>query len=147
MRNLTTALYTYTVADAVGSGFMTSIGSRFYDTEAPQGAVFPYCNYLIVTDMPEWTWNEDFEDVLLQFSIFSKARSSGEIKDIYTKLNALYHKKSLGSIVGGKQFIWMWRSNLTTMRDEVTTRAGTVGVWHFAVDFAVFYEVPFVTPV
>ena len=147
MRLLTTALYTYTVADAVGSGFMASIGSRFYDTEAPQGAAFPYCNYLIVTDLPEWTWSEDFEDVLIQFSIFSTASSSGEIKDIYTKLDDLYHKRSLGSISGGKQFIWMWRNNLTTMREEITTKAGTVGAWHFAVDYDVFYEVPFVTPV
>ena len=147
MRLLTTALYTYTVADAVASGFMTSIGSRFYDTEAPQGATFPYCVYLIVTDTPEWTWSEDFEDVLIQFSIFSATRSSLEADDIYTKLDDLYHKCSLGSIDGGKQFIWMWRNILTRMKDEITTKRGTVGVWHLAVDFNVFYEIPFVTPV
>lgn len=147
MRLLTTALYTYAVTDVIGSGFMASIGNRFYDTEAPQGATFPYCNYLIVTDLPEWTWSEDFEDVLIQFSIFSKASSSLEIKNIYTKLDTLYHKCSLGTISGGEQFLWMWRSNLTTMRDEVTTRAGTVGVWHFAVDYDIFYEIPFITPI
>ncbi|GAG75995.1 unnamed protein product, partial [marine sediment metagenome] len=90
---------------------------------------------------------EDFEDVLIQFSIFSSASSSGEAKDIYTDLDTLYHKCSLGSISGGKQFIWMWRNTLTIMKDEVTTKAGTVGVWHVAVDYDVFYEVPFVTPV
>ena len=53
MRNLTEELYAYALADVVASGFMTSIGNRFYDTEAPQGAAFPYCNYLIVTDIKD----------------------------------------------------------------------------------------------
>ncbi len=146
MRALTTALYDR-AAGAAGVAFMAKIGNRFYDTEAPQGATFPYCNYLVVTNTPEWTWSEDFEDVLIQFSIFSRLSSSGEAKDIYTLLDALYHKKSLGAIIAGKQFIWMWRNTLTTMRDEITTKAGTVGVWHFAVDYNVFYEVTFVVPV
>ena len=140
MRNLTTALYTYTVADAVGSGFMTSIGSRFYDTEAPEGAAYPYCVYLIITDIKDWQFVERFEDVSIQFSIFSTASSSGEAKDIYTKLVALYDEQylNIGAMV---QFLWMWRNNTTIMKEEHTTRSGTVGVWHIAVDFDIYYEV------
>lgn len=140
MRALTEALYTYTVADAVGSGFMTSIGNRFYDTEAPQDAAFPYVVYLIVTDIKDWQFVERFEDVLIQFSIFSSASSSGEAKDIYTNLVDLYDEQYL-NITGMVQFLWMWRNTLTIMKDEVTTPAGTVGVWHLAVDFDVYYEI------
>jgi len=136
MRNLTEALY----AKAAGSAFMISIGNRFFDTEAPPGAEFPYCVYLIVSDVKDWQFVERFEDVLIQFSIFSKASSSGEVKDIYTLLLALYDEQYL-TVGGMTQFLWLWRNNLTTMRDEVTTPAGTVGVWHYAIDFDCYYEV------
>ena len=138
MRALTEALYTR-AAGASGTAFMASIGSRFYDTEAPAGAEYPYCVYLIVSDVKDWQFVERFEDVLIQFSIFSTASSSGEAKDIYTLLVALFDECSL-AITGYAHFLWMWRNNLTTMRDEVTTPAGTVGVWHFAVDFDLYYE-------
>jgi hypothetical protein len=144
MRNLTTAIYGHAVTDAVGSGFMTSIGSRFYDTEAPAKADFPYCVYLVVTDVKDWQFTERMEDVLIQFSIFSTASSSGEIKDIYTKLNTLFDE-CVPTITGSRS-LWFWRNNLTTMRDEITTPTGTggslmtVGVWHYAVDFDVYNE-------
>lgn len=140
MRNLTEELYAYALADAVASGFMTSIGNRFYDTEAPQGAAYPYCVYLIVTDIKDWQFVERFEDVSIQFSIFSSASSSGEAKDIYTNLVALFDEQYL-NIGGMVQFLWMWRNITSIMKEDHTTPTGTVGVWHIAVDFDVYYEV------
>jgi len=140
MRNLTEELYAYALADVVVSGFMTSIGNRFYDTEAPQGAVYPYVVYLIVSDVKDWQFVERFEDVLIQFSIFSTASSSGEAKDIYTKLLALFDEQYL-NIAAMVQFLWMWRNITTIMKEDHTTPTGTVGVWHIAVDFDIFYEV------
>ena len=139
MRNLTTALYGHAVTDAVSSGFMTSIGSRLYENEAPEGAEFPYAVYMIVSDVKDWQFTERFRDVLIQFSIFSSASSSGEIKDIYTKLLALYDECSFN--ITSNTLVWFWRNNLTTMRDEVTTPTGTLGVWHYAVDFDCYLEV------
>ena len=138
MRALTEALYTR-AAGASGTAFMASIGSRFYDTEAPAGAEYPYCVYLIVSDVKDWQFVERFEDVLIQFSIFSTASSSGEAKDIYTLLVALYDEQPL-VVDGMTQFLWMWRNNASIMKEEHTTPAGTASVWHIAVDFNVFYE-------
>ena len=138
MRILTTAIYKHATTDAVSSGFMSSIGNRFYENEAPEGADFPYCVYMIVSDVKEWQFKERFEDVLMQFSIFSTASSSGEIKDIYAALVTLYDECTFTMV--GDRLLWMWRNNLTTMRDEVTTPNGTVGVWHYAVDFDIYYE-------
>ncbi|GAG96996.1 unnamed protein product, partial [marine sediment metagenome] len=42
MRALTEALYARAIG-ASGTAFMTSIGSRLFDTEAPEGAEYPYC--------------------------------------------------------------------------------------------------------
>jgi len=140
MRDLTEELYAYALADAVASGFMTSIGNRFYDTEAPQGAAYPYVVYLVVTDIKDWQFVERFEDVSIQFSIFSTASSSGEAKDIYTKLVALFDEQYL-NIIGMVQFLWMWRNTTSIMKEEYTTKPGTVGIWHIAVDFDLYYEV------
>jgi len=134
MKNLTKALYT----KATGSAFLTSVGGRFYENEAPEGAEFPYCCYLVVSDVKDWQFTERFRDILLQISIFSTASSSGEIKDIYTALLSLYDETTFS--ITGNRLLWFWRDNLTTMRDEVTTPAGTLGVWHYAVDFSVYLE-------
>lgn len=135
MKNFTTALYT----KAANSAFMTSIGNRMYENEAPEGAEFPYCVYMVVSDVKEWEFTERFRDILVQFSIFSTASGSTEIKDIYTNLLTLYDECTFKPT--GNTLVWMWRNNTTTMRDEVTTPAGTLGVWHYAVDFDCFLEV------
>ena len=129
MKNLTKAIY----AKAAGSSFLSSIGGRFYEHEAPEGAEFPYCVYMVVSDVKEWEFTERFRDVLAQFSIFSTASGSTEIKDIYTYLNSLYDECTFS--ITGNTLLWMWRNNLTTMRDEITTPTGTIGVWHYAIDY------------
>ena len=134
MRNFTTALYT----KAAGSAFMTSIGSRFIENEADDGTEFPYAVFSVVSDVKDWQFSERFRDILLQVSIFSSASSSGEIKDIYTNLLSLYDECTFN--LTSNRLLWMWRNNLTTMRDEVTTPTGTLGVWHYAVDFDVYLE-------
>jgi len=135
MKNFTKALYT----KAGSSAFMTSIGNRLFENEAPDGAAFPYCVYQIVSDVKEWEFTERFRDILVQFSIFSTASGSTEIKDIYTNLIALYDECSFS--ITSNTLVWMWRNNLTTMRDEVTTPIGTLGVWHYSVDFDAYIEV------
>jgi hypothetical protein len=124
---------------ASGTTFMTLIGNRFFDTEAPQNTPYPYCVYLIVTDTKDWQFKERFEDIILQFSIYSTASGSTEIMGIYEALLDVYDEQYL-TVAGIDQFIWMWRDTLTTMKDYVTTPQGTFGLWHYAVDFNLKYE-------
>jgi len=138
MKNLSKAIYGHAVTDAVSSGFMSSIGSRLYDTEAQPGAEYPYCVYMIISDVNEWEFVERFEDVLIQFSIYSTASGSTEIKDIYTKLKTLYDESVFS--IDDNTLLWMWRNNLTTMRDSITTPNGTAGLWHYAVDYNLLME-------
>jgi len=139
MKALTEALYTRATG-ASGTAFMASIGSRFFDSEAPEGAEYPYCVYLIVTDIKDWQFVERFEDVVIQFSIFSITSSSGEAKDIYDLLNTLFDEQAL--VVSGMiQFLWMWRNTTSIMKEEHTTPAGTASAWHVAVDYDLYYEV------
>ncbi len=135
MENLKKAIY----SKAVGSAFLTAIAGRFHDTEAPQGSEFPYTVYKVVIDIKVWDFKERYEDALIQFSIFSSdLDDSTEINDIYTKLNTVYDESLLN--ITGARSIWMWKNNLTTLRDEITTPEGTVGVWAYHVDYDCFYE-------
>ena len=134
MRNFTEALYT----KAAGSTFMSSLGNRLYEDEAPEGAEFPYAVYLIPSEVKEWQFTERFRDILLQISICSIASSSGEIKDIYTKLLTLYDECSFS--ITSNRLLWFWFNNVTEMKDEFTTPTGTHGGRHYAVDFDVYLE-------
>ncbi|MEA2014860.1 MAG: hypothetical protein U9N38_06110 [Thermodesulfobacteriota bacterium] len=133
MKNLTTAIYSLATTDAVGSGFMASIGNRLYENVAPEGAEFPYCVYMIISDYPEYPGGKTIEEVMIQFSIFSTSSSASEIKDILSYLRTLYDDCSL--TITDNTLIYFIREQLTTMMDEVTTPAGTIGVQHYVQEY------------
>ena len=139
MKNFTTALYLHATTDTVGSGFMSSIGSRFYEDEAPLDAEFPYAVYSMPANVKDWQFTERFRDILLQISIFSITSGSTEIKDIYAKLLTLYDECTFS--ITGSTLKWFWFNNLTTMKEEFTTPTGTHSGRHYAVDFDIYLEV------
>jgi len=111
-----------------GSAFATDIGNRFYKGQGPVSATYPYCVYLLPTDIPEYTFSEIYETVMVQFSIFSSAASSTEIEDALTHLKALYDDCALS--VTGYTTVWMRRTGGTLPgKEEHTTPAGTTSVW------------------
>ena len=129
MKALTTAIY----GKISGSALATDIGGRLYKGRAPEGAEYPYVVYMVVADVPDKTFTEDFEDVLIQFSLFSSASGSTEVEKMFTDLKALYDECSL--TITGSRLIWMKRVNATLMIEDHTTPSGTIEVWHYAVDY------------
>jgi hypothetical protein len=109
MKNLTTAIVSR-FTDAPGgvtNTFFDSISGRLYE-RVPQGATWPYARYNLVSIDPWRTFTEDLEDIVVQFSLFSKLSSTGEIKDICTYLIALYDKATFsptGSKVVGMEYL------------------------------------------
>lgn len=135
MRNLTTAIMT----KLSGSALDTAIGGRLYDTEAPQGAEYPYVVYLIVSDVADPVFAQGGEDVLLQFSIFSSASSSGEVKDLYANLKTLYDDCAL--TITGNTLIWFKRESAgPVIVEDHTTPAGTQRVWHLPVEYRIMTQ-------
>lgn len=132
MKALSTAIY----GKLAGSNLETDIGGRLYKGEAPEGAQFPYVVYSIISNTPEYPGGKTIERVLLQFSLYSMASGSTEIEDMLTHLRALYDDVSL--TVTGYSEIYFIREALTTMRDEITTPEGTLGLWHFAQEYDVW---------
>jgi len=121
-----------------GSALYNDVGGRVFLDEADQGAEFPYIVFFIVSGVPEKTFTEDMENVLLQFSLFS-ALSAGDaiMTTMYADLKALFDECSLS--ITGSTLIWMRRQNLTTMVEaDITLPDGSNGVRHWAVDYEVF---------
>ena len=85
MKELFTGIY----SKYNGNEALKAAITGFYFTEAPQDAAMPYVVYNLVSNVPDWTYTEDMENSLIQFSIFDDHSSSTTINDIYEKLTAL----------------------------------------------------------
>ena len=134
MNNLLTAIMT----KISGSALSTDVGGRIFLDQAPDGCDFPYVVFFIVTDAPEKTFSEDFENIIIQFSLFSASQGATEITTMYRDLKALFDECAM--TITSNTLIWMKRTNLTTMREDVTTPSGTVGVRHWAVDYEILTQ-------
>ena len=135
MKALTTAIY----GKLSGSALGTDIGGRLYKGRAPEGAEYPYVVFMLVSDVPDLTFSEKYQDVLIQFSLFSSASGSTEIEDMFTHLKTLYDECSLSPT--NETLIYMMRGNTTLMIEGHTTPAGTADVWHYAVDYNLMVKV------
>ena len=131
MLNLSKAIW----GELSGSALSAHIASRLYKGQAPEGTDYPYAVYLIVTATPEHTFTEDYENVIVQFSLFSTASGTTEIENCYTDLKTLYDEKSFS--ITGSILIFMRRTKAGFIADDYTTPSGTQRVWHYAVDIEV----------
>ena len=114
MKELFTGIYSkYNSNEA-----LKAVITGFYFTEAPQDAVMPYVVYNLVSNVPDWTYTEDMENSLLQFSIFDDHSSSTTINDIYEKLTALFDWCVL--TIEGYSHIYMKREfNILTRGNDI----------------------------
>lgn len=131
MKNLTTAIY----SKASGSTFLSYISSRLYKGRAPEGTDYPYAVFRVVTDVPEKTFTEDYERVVIQFSLFSITSSTLEVENMLTYLESLYDECSL--TITGSTLIWMKRDNVVFQEEEHTTPTGTSQVHAYHVDYEI----------
>ena len=88
--------------------FKGAITGLFY-SEAPQGTLFPYVVYHIITGTPNNTYSEKAENVVVEFLICSDDNSSNEIDTIYGYLDNLYNDCIL--TVSGYNSIYVTRES------------------------------------
>jgi len=136
MLNLKKAIYT----KLTGSSLISDVGGRFFDTQAPEGSQYPFAVYMIVSDMPDNVFQGYYEDVLIQFSLFSATpNNSTEAETMFDHLKTLFDECSFN--ITDQTLIWMHRENATLTIEDHTTPAGTIQVWHYAVDYMVTIKV------
>ena len=92
-----------------------------YLEEAIQNAVYPYVVYHKISGVPDYTFTEDMENVIIQFDIYDDNSSSATINDIYTKLTALYDWCSLT--------VTNWNS--IYMKRELDNLVKENDIWHY----------------
>ena len=75
-----------------------------YSRYAPQGVAFPYAVVSIPTALADWMFVEEFDDVDVQFNLFSQSTSEVEIGTMLTDLRARYDDTTL--TVAGYTFLY-----------------------------------------
>ena len=97
MKALFDAIYTLFAA---GGDFYDDMGGRLYLYEQPQGATYPLCVYTLVSDAPEFYFrSKEWEDIDIQFNIYTKESSADNILDYYEHLKTMFDNAAL-SVTG-----------------------------------------------
>jgi len=135
MKNLKNAIYTKFTAliGASHNSFYSAISGKLYYERAPQDATLPYAVYTIVSDVPDWNFTNNFENVRLQFNLYSAdSFDDEEVEDMYTALKALYDWCSLS--ITNSVLVYMRRANARLSRDPEDDN------WMYSVDYEVMTE-------
>lgn len=126
MTPLITGIYSKFIA-APANDFYTALSGRLYHAEAPQSTTFPYAVVFTVSHEHDWTFEDTFEDVLIQFSIFTQERSAANAGIFWGYLTTLYDDAVI--TISGYSQIYMIRDQSRLIRDEESN------VWHYSVDY------------
>jgi len=89
IKELATAIYSKYNVDAVAGGVKASTSGLFPD-EAPSGTDAPYITYSFISTGQDWSFDSDYDDPLIQFSIWDDAASALVAETIGGKLVTLY---------------------------------------------------------
>ena len=108
-----------------GDTDLKAVITDMYLKEAPQDAVLPYVVYHKISGVPDYTYTEDMENVIIQFNIFDDNSSSTTINDIYAKLTALFDWCTL-TVLG-------WNS--IYMKEEFGYLENMNDVWNYMVSY------------
>ena len=108
----------------LATGFAAEI-TELYNTEAMGEAVMPYSIISMVSNIPDWTFTENFENFILQFSLFSETSTNKEILDAAVALKSAFDFFDLN--VAGFSTVSMTRGVSTLVRVEK--------VWQYKINY------------
>ena len=118
--------------DAIYARWTATMGATpLYIVEADEGAAFPYAVASIVSDTPDGTFTEDYEDCLFQFNLFSTTSNTTQVGDIFESLKAAFDKHDLNIV--GCTTISLKRVNSFLIKLE--------GVWQINVTYRLVFEI------
>jgi len=136
MKALTKAIY----GKLTGSALEAYIPGRLYKGRALPGTEYPYVEYGVATGDPEYTFSDTFENVVIQFDIYSAEAGSTQVEDIYTALTALYDDCALSPT--SETLVHMRRSNYNLISEEHSTPTPNSfqQVWHYSIDYDILIQ-------
>jgi hypothetical protein len=133
MKALRNAIY----AKCAGSSLDTLINGQIFYGKAPAGTRYPYVVFSRVTGNLEKTFTEEYDNPLIQFSVFSaNATSSNEAHDIAEAVKSLYDECSL-TITGSALIVMEIKNDQGPMEDDSISQDGADGGWACFLDFEI----------
>ena len=108
---------------------LSSSLTGLWNTQAPQDVVFPYGVFQLISDVPDWTFTEDFEDILFQFNLFSDSSDPVEICALYELLKTAFDFLELS--IANYETVSMIRENAILTRD---------GYWQYNVTYRIVLQ-------
>ncbi|KKN40052.1 hypothetical protein LCGC14_0737150 [marine sediment metagenome] len=101
--------------DAIFTRWTAAMGGRtLYNTEGDDEASFPYSTVTIVGNTPDWTFTEDFEDILIQFNLFSETPAMTEVGTTFEALKVAFDFHALA--ITGYETVSLVRGNANLTR-------------------------------
>lgn len=125
MKVLFDSIYTLYQSDDLSNGL-----SDLYNTQAPPDAVFPYGVFTLVSDVQEFTFTEEGENCLVQFSLFDDESSSVRVCDLFELLKTMLDFVDL-TITG--------YTIISTTR-EVANLIKVEDVWQYVTTYRIVFE-------
>ena len=119
--------------DTPHNDFYNDLSGRLYYIEAPSDVTFPYSTYFFPSQVPNWSFGNDFESFLVQFDIFSKETPTSSLNNnIYMgHCCDLFDDASL--TLTNYYHCWIFR-NFVTPAIKIN------GIWQSTVQFRVELE-------
>jgi len=119
-----------------GNSFDLAVGNRFYPYKVPnniaKNMTYPYSVYWEVTDAPEYTFNTEMNNMLLQIDIFDNSSSSLTLLDAQQKLWTLFDDTTL--TITGYNHLLMERNNHRLLLEEEPR------VWHSMTEYNILVQ-------
>lgn len=109
---------------------LSSSLTGLWNTQAPQDAVSPYGVFTLISDVPEWTFSENFENCLLQFNLFSDENDPVEICALFELLKTAFDFLDL--TIANHETVSMIRENVILTRIE--------NVWQYNVTYRIILQ-------
>lgn len=104
-----------------------SLTGGLWNTEAPQETAFPYGVFALISDVPDWTFSENLENILLQFNLFSDTSDPVEICALFELLKTAFDFHEL--TIANYETVSMIRENAILTRVE--------DVWQYNVTYRI----------
>ncbi len=138
MKDLFQSLYGQFAATSgtppVNTAIYNDLGGQLFNTFAPQGTNYPFAVFQLVSDVPDWTFSDDEENIIVQFNIFDNSESSLNICNYFSDLDAIYHQAIL--TLTDYECIYCFRELSHLLRDNETEG----GIWQYMVQYRILLQ-------
>lgn len=130
MQALFSGLYSEFTGSTGAGSLYTLLGGRLHPIEAPQGSAYPYGVYHLISDVPEYTFNETIENAIIQFNLFDDNNSATNINTEFTALTTLYDWSTIS--ISGYTSVYM--------RRELSYLIREYDVWNYMIQYRLVFQ-------